>query len=89
MPVNSKDRPIAEMVGIGPVTAQRLREVDITTEAALRELGAAAAYRRLRLLGAGVTRNALWGLHAALTGERWTEMDAATKARLLREAGES
>ncbi len=84
------DRLIADLPNLGKVTADWLREVGIERESELRALGAPAAYRRLKHWGgAQVSRNALWALHAALSGERWNELDAQTKARLLAEAGEA
>ena len=74
--------------GLGPKTAARLREVGIESEADLRAVGAAAAYRRLKHLDpTGTSLNALWGLHSALTDIPWTEIDHATKQALKREAG--
>ena len=82
------DRPIHLLPGLGPVMAGWLTEVAITTEAELRALGAAAAYRRLKHWDPKrVNVNALWGLHNALTGIPWTKIDADTKARLLAEVG--
>lgn len=83
------DLPVGNLRGIGPVMAEWLAEIDIRTEADLRVMGAPAAYRRLRHWGGKrVSRNALWGLHAALTGESWLAIPPETKARLLSEAGE-
>lgn len=73
---------------LGPKTAARLAEVGIATEADLRALGAPAAYARLKhAFPRETSLNALWALHGALTGVPWTALDAATKARLKREAG--
>lgn len=83
------DRSLEELPGLGPKTAIWLREVGIGSAAELRSLGAVAAYRRLKHWNPkGVSRNALWGLHAALLGIPWTSIDAATKQRLLKQAGE-
>lgn len=83
------DRPTRLMPGIGPKSAAWLAEVGIATEAELRALGAVAAYRRLKHWSPRlVSRNMLWGLHAALAGVPAARIDAATKARLLAEAGQ-
>ncbi|WP_237154274.1 TfoX/Sxy family protein [Oryzibacter oryziterrae] len=78
-----------DLKGIGPKTIGWLREAGIDSVEDLRSLGAAAAYRRLRfVVGSEVSRNALWGLHGALSGCAWNAIAPETKARLLREAGE-
>ena len=80
------------MPGLGRKSTAWLAEVGIDTPEALREIGAVAAYRRLKHWNPGlVSLNALWGLHAALVGVPWTAIDAAAKARLLAEvqAGEA
>jgi DNA transformation protein len=87
-PKSMKSRPIHLLPGIGPVSAGWLKEVGIETEADLRALGAAAAYRRLKHWDPRrVSLNALWALHGALTGVPWNKIDAETKARLIAEAG--
>jgi DNA transformation protein len=80
---------IAALPGLGPKTASWLGEVGITDVPELRRLGAVEAYRRLKHWDPKrVSRNALWGLYAALNNMRWTEIPTAVKTRLLREAGE-
>jgi DNA transformation protein len=87
-PRPAKSRPIHLLPGIGPVSAGWLREVGIETEADLRALGAAGAYRRLKHWDPKrVSLNALWGLHSALTGVPWSKIDAETKAQLMADAG--
>lgn len=84
------DRPLRLLPGLGPKSIGWLNEVGITSEAELRAIGAVAAYRRLKHWNPRlVSRNALWGLYAALNGIPWTSIDAATKQRLLAEAGEN
>lgn len=78
------ETPIDRMPGIGPKTASWMKAADIPTEAALRELGAVAAYRRLKFRDPRrVSLNALWGLHAALEGIAPSPVDGVTKTRLL------
>jgi DNA transformation protein len=87
-PDPARSRPIHLLPGIGPISAGWLREVGIETEADLRAVGAAAAYRRLKHWAPKrVSLNALWGLYSALTGVPWNQIDAETKARLREEAG--
>ncbi|HEX2581065.1 MAG TPA: TfoX/Sxy family protein [Dongiaceae bacterium] len=78
------NRPLHLLPGIGPKTAQWLKEVGIETETELRAIGAVDAYCRLKHRNPRlVSRNALWGLHAALIGISWKDIDASTKAHLL------
>jgi DNA transformation protein len=78
------DIPIDRMPGIGPKTAAWMKAADIATETALRELGAVAAYRRLKFRDPRrVSLNALWSLHAALEGMAPSAVDQRMKARLL------
>jgi DNA transformation protein and related proteins len=73
---------------LGPKSAAWLKEAGIKTEADLRALGAAEAYRRLKVRNPkGVSLNMLWGLHAVLEGISLKIIDSETKARLKREAG--
>lgn len=83
------NRAVHQLHGIGPKTAAGLAEVGIATEAELRQIGAVAAYRRLKHYDPrGVSRNALWALYGALNDLAWTDIDPAIKRQLLAEAGE-
>jgi hypothetical protein len=63
-----------------------LAEAGVRDAATLRALGAAGAFRRVLFAREGrVSRNLLWALAGALADRRWDTLDAATKARLLRE----
>jgi DNA transformation protein len=75
--------------GLGPKSSQWLAEVGITTVDELRTVGAVAAYRRLKHWNPRlVSLNALYALHAAVSGLHWRAVDDATKARLRAEAGD-
>ncbi len=77
-----------DLPGLGPKSAAWLSEVGIDTEAALRSLGAVAAYRRVKHWNPRLASlNLLYALHAALNGLHWRAVDAETKARLRAEAG--
>lgn len=77
------DRRVASLPGIGLKTAGWLVAIGIESEAALRVVGAAAAYRQLKQHEPqAVTLNALWALHGALAGIRWTSIPPDEKARL-------
>jgi DNA transformation protein and related proteins len=81
----SKTSPL--FPGIGPVTEKRLVAVGVADLAALRKLGAARAYQRLKFrFGKAVTLNALYGLEAVLTGQHWRAITPARKAELQRAA---
>ena len=65
------------------MTAARLAEIGISSEAELRATGAVEAYRRLRFhFGRAVTLNALYGLDAAVRDVHWRAIDDARKAEL-------
>jgi DNA transformation protein len=73
--------------GIGPVTERRLVEVGVKDGAALRKLGAVAAYQRLKFrYGKAVTLNALYGLEAVILGCHWLAIPEARKEELKRES---
>ncbi len=83
----ARSKTSARFPGIGPVTEKRLVAVGIADLAALRRLGAAHAYRRLKFrFGQDVTLNALYALEAVLTGTDWRAITAARKEELRREA---
>jgi DNA transformation protein len=82
----SRSKTSPRFPGIGPVTEQRLVDVGVIDLAALRELGAAQAYRRLKFrFGKAVTLNALYGLEAVLTQCHWRAITQPRKAELQRE----
>jgi DNA transformation protein len=71
--------------GIGPVTEKRLLAVEVRDLAALRQLGAVDAYRRLKFrFGKHVTLNALYGLEAVILGCDWRDLPPGRKAALKR-----
>jgi DNA transformation protein len=79
----------ATLPGLGPQTVAWLADVGIATIGELQQVGAVAAYARLKHRDPKrVSHNALWGLYAALNGIRWTDISPEVKARLLTEAGE-
>nr|WP_314089210.1 TfoX/Sxy family DNA transformation protein [uncultured Shinella sp.] len=84
---------LEELPNIGPYLAARLVEIDITTPAALRELGAVEAYARLKFrFSKAITLHALWAMDAALSGIDWRHLPdtrkQALKARLTGHQGE-
>ena len=78
--------PIEDLPNLGPVTRRWLADVGIEDADALRELGAVAAYVRLRFAQGRVSLNALYALHAALRGIPWTALGEEERAELRRAA---
>jgi hypothetical protein len=86
----TRDRPLAELRNLGPVTARDLREVGIADAETLRETGAVAAYRRLkRLRPHHYTLVGLWALAGALIDCPWNRLPPDIKARLRAELSEN
>ena len=78
---------LADCRNLGPVSARRLAEVGIETEADLRALGAVAAYRRVKhAFPRHVSLNLLYALAAALAGIDWRDLSPDLKAKLKAEA---
>ena len=73
---------------LGPKTSALLRSVDLNTLADLEQVGAVAAYLRLRAAyPEGITLNALWGIQAAIMGIDWRDLPEDIKSQLRREVG--
>ncbi len=78
-----KNRPIERLRNIGHVTAYDLKEVGIPDEKTLRELGAVAAYQRLKgLRPRHYTVVGLWALAGALNDCPWNQLPPAVKKKL-------
>jgi DNA transformation protein len=76
--------PSSELSRFGPRTRQWLAAAGITTMAHLHELGAVAAYARVREVeGAAVTLNLLWALEGALGGLPWQVVARDHRTSLL------
>ncbi len=72
---------------LGPATARRLVELGVADGAALRRLGAVAAYRRLKFAYPRETSLvALYALHGALTDTDWRALPEDVKRDLREEA---
>lgn len=75
---------LISLKNIGPASARQLREVDIADAAALRKLGAVAAYRRLKhAFPRHVSLNMLYALEGALRDCHWNQLPPGVKERLL------
>lgn len=78
---------LADCRNLGPVSARRLAEAGIETEADLRALGAVAAYRRAKhAFPRHVSLNLLYALAATLAGIDWRELSPELKAQLKADA---
>ena len=78
--------PLAHLRNIGPKTAARLAKIGIRTEAELRKIGPVGAYIALKARRPReISLNALWAIHAALTGGDWRDLPAELKALLKAE----
>jgi DNA transformation protein len=76
--------------GIGPKTAQWLREVGIESENDIHRLGSVEIYKRLKAhRPKEVSLNALWGLEAVIMGIRWDQLPQDVKDMLKGEIGKS
>jgi DNA transformation protein len=60
-----------------------LARAGIRSEQQLRQLGAVAAFVRVRRSGAGASLNLLWALEGALTGLSWQEVAREHRTSLL------
>lgn len=80
---------IADLKGLGSVTAERLEGVGVGTTERLESIGAVGAYQLLQRAYPGwTTLNALWGMQAALMEIDWRELPAEIKEQLLDELSE-
>ena len=74
---------LLRLKNIGPASVRQLRDVGIEDEAALRKLGALAAYRRLKhAFPREVSLVMLYALEGALTGCHWNHLPPGAKEKL-------
>ena len=74
---------LLRLKNIGPATIRQLRDVGIEDEAALRQLGAPAAYHRLKhTFPREVSLVMLYALEGALRGCHWNRLPPAVKEEL-------
>jgi len=74
---------LLRLKNIGPASVRQLRDVGIEDEAALRKLGALAAYRRLKhAFPREVSLVMLYALEGALTGCHWNHLPPGVKGKL-------
>jgi DNA transformation protein len=78
---------IDNLRNIGPKSAALLRAAGIDSFENLREIGAVAAYRRVKFADPRtVSLNMLWALQGALTDRDWREISASDRDRLRADA---
>ena len=70
---------------LGPKSRQMLSAAGIETMAQLRELGAVAAYLRVRSIAPNVSLNLLWALAGALSDQAWQVIARQQRLHLLLE----
>ncbi len=76
------------MLNLGPVSRKWLGQAGITSEGQLHQLGAVAAFRRVRLVtGMKPSANLLYALEGAITRTPWTLVPEKRRVELRREAG--
>ncbi len=79
-------KDLTGLTNIGTTIAQRLNDVGIYTEAALREAGPAEAFRRIERAHPGATIPIcyyLYSLEGALSGVHWDDVPEQRKRELL------
>jgi DNA transformation protein len=80
---------LRSLKNVGPKTIGWMEDVGIRTIEDLEQLGAAAAYVRLKsAFPHKISLNALWGLQGALLGIRWNQLPETMKADLLAQVAE-
>ncbi|MEZ4510325.1 MAG: TfoX/Sxy family protein [Chloroflexota bacterium] len=72
-------------LNLGPASAAWLREIGVVTLTDLREMGAVTAYCLVKAQRERASLNLLYALHGAMTGQKWNDLSAETKAQLQEE----
>ena len=79
----SAAKELAALANLGPRSAEALVAAGILSFAELRQLGAVAAYARVRRSNPRVTLNLLWALEGALSGLPWQVVAREHRTSLL------
>jgi hypothetical protein len=74
--------PVTAIRHIGPAQAEQMARAGITTAAALRSLGADAAYRAMMQTGTQPHFIGYYALHMALQGRPWNDCKGPEKTAL-------
>ncbi|MBP7579611.1 MAG: TfoX/Sxy family protein [Vogesella sp.] len=70
-------------VNLGPASWRLLQAAGVADLAALRQLGAVAAYLQVKRSGQHASLNLLWALEGALSGRHWQQVARDDRLRLL------
>lgn len=68
---------------LGPVSRQMLAEAGLHDEAAVRAMGAVAAFAKVRAVNTKASLNLLWALEGALSNEPWQVVAREHRTSLL------
>lgn len=82
-PPVGKTAAIADLANLGPKSQEMLAAAGIQTLAALRKLGAVAAYARVKQTSPRASLNLLWALEGALTHTPWQTVAREHRTSLL------
>lgn len=82
MPEN-KIPELSNLKSLGPKSQIMLAKAGITTLIQLQEVGAVAAYVKVRQSGQVASLNLLWALESALTGIPWQQVARQHRSSLL------
>lgn len=74
---------LARLANLGPASREMLVAAGIHSVDVLREVGAVAAYARVKQAAPRASLNLLWALEGALSGEHWREVARLHRTRLL------
>jgi DNA transformation protein and related proteins len=74
---------LGSLKNLGPVSRQMLAAAGLHDEAAVRAVGAVAAYARVRAVCPKASLNLLWALEGALTGLPWQVVAREHRTSLL------
>lgn len=78
-------RELESMRNLGPVSAAWLRQAGVSTVSELRQLGAVAAFARVKRRQPMASLNLLWALAGALDNKDVRELSAMERLRLHEE----
>ncbi len=74
---------LADQLNLGPRSADYLRTAGIQSVEALQQLGAVAAFLRVKRVEPKASLNLLWALEGALTGLHWRVVAREHRTSLL------
>ena len=81
--------PVERMRNLGPASARMLRSIDVHTADDLADIGALAAFIRLRAETThSPSLNLLWAMEASLLDIDWRDLPPALRARRREQLGE-